>query len=102
MAKKKRNGSRPKPKIPLLATGGAAVFGYQVYKDLQGSAGGSVGKALWENFGVNVGYAGTTTSPIMLGQALKGMAPLIAGLAGSLIAAKTGVNKYVKLPWIKL
>jgi len=100
--KKMANG-KPKKKLPLLATGGAAIFTYNCYKDFNQGSPSDIGKLLWENFGVNHnGYAGSTVGPIKLTQMLKGLAPVIVGIGGSMAAAKLGANRYFSsIPFFK-
>ena len=89
-------------KIPVFATGGAVLFGYNVAKDYNKGSDSDIGRMMWENFGVNYkGYAGSGVGPFKLSQFIAGTAPVWVGAAASMFASKSGLNRYVNLPYVK-
>jgi len=92
MAQKKKGKSRRRQKIPILATAGMIIGMknlWDAYKE------GGTGRAMISltgydpNYGFNWRWA---TSSI----------PMFLGAGGSMVAAKSGVNRYIKVPVFKL
>jgi hypothetical protein len=88
-----RKRGRSKHKIPILATAGAAVFALNAYggykrDGAQGVAWNTVGTDHSGRFDVN--------------QFIVNVTPPVIGALGSMLAAKFGINRYIKIPMVKL
>ena len=89
---KKRGGSRSK-KIPVLATTGAAVFALKGVKAYQETGYNGL---MWNTLGVDV------AGKFHAAKFLENMAPPAIGAAGSMLAAKMKVNRYISgIPFLK-
>jgi hypothetical protein len=100
MAKKKRNGGKRSKKLPILAVGGTALTGYQLYQNWAATKGSSnrADSFVWRTTGYSLA-AGTGFS---WGKTLQTFGPAVMGIAGSLIAAKANVNRYISfIPFVK-
>lgn len=93
MARKhKKSGHRSK-KIPVLASAGIAAYGLQAYRGYK--AGGLTEAAAW--------MIGTDASGKFHAEwLLRDLSPVVVGAVGSMVAAKSGINRYVKVPMFKL
>ena len=97
MVKKKRV-SHGKKKVPVLATGGTVlsiadlVFGKAVGYE----------KSAWEYIKLN----NYQNAGVILGKQAKEWktwAPLVGGIAGSMLASRSGANRYLSaIPFVKL
>jgi len=93
MAKKKRSGRRNQ-KIPIAASLGAAAFAWNAYSGYK--AQGVPGMVL-NTIGVDA--KGNFNSSYLK----KGMVPLGIGVGISMLASKTGANRYIsKIPFVKI
>jgi uncharacterized membrane protein YjjP (DUF1212 family) len=97
MARRKKQGRR-KRKISLFAVGGAAAAIAYIWGAVK--AGGSMQDKANRIFATLTGIDlfGKTFS---IWNAQAGMA-LFGGAAASMIAAKTGLNRHLNIPWFKL
>lgn len=92
MAKKRKGGKR-KRKISIFAAAGAAIgikFLWGAYKS------GGVNKAFMALTGYDL--VGRTFD---IKRASAGIA-FFGGAVASMVAAKTGINRYLNIPWFKL
>lgn len=87
-----------KRKLPLLATAGALVFAANAYT---GYTKGNAAGAGWPGFRwATIGVA--NDGKFYMDQFIKNILPPAVGAAGSMIAAKTGVNRYIQsVPFVK-
>ena len=89
---KKRKGGRRRQKIPIAATVGMLIGLKNLW---EGYKAGGTGRALIcltgydENYGFNWKWATATI-------------PMVAGAGISMIAAKSGINRYIKVPFVKI
>jgi hypothetical protein len=91
--RKKSHGHKSR-KIPLLATVGVAAYGANIYN---GYKAGQLPGATFAALGVNA------SGQFSMAQFGKSIAPVAVGVIGSMIASKTGVNRYLaKVPLFKL
>lgn len=91
MASKKKTGGRRRRKIPIIATAGL-VMGLlnfmDKYKESRHAAMVSL-TGYDPNYGFNWKWATSTI-------------PIVIGAAGSMVAAKSGINRYMNIPMFKL
>jgi len=93
MAKKKRSGRR-NTKIPVAASLGAAAFAWNAYSGYKTQ--GVPGMVLNT---IGVDSKGNFNSSYLK----KSMIPLAVGVGVSMLASKTGANKYIsKIPFLKI
>ena len=88
----RKKGSRRKQKIPILATAGMIVGLKNLYDGYKEGGTHRVMVSLTgydPNYGFNWKWATATI-------------PMVLGAGGSMLAAKTGINRYVKVPYFKL
>ena len=91
MTKRRKKGGRRKQKIPLAATAGMIIG----IKNLYDAYRVSPANAMMALTGLNVNMKfdwRTATATI----------PMVAGAGVSMVAAKSGLNRYIKIPYIKL
>lgn len=87
-----------KKKIPVLATGGMVLTGMSLYKkwtDTKGAADRG-GQMIYYMTGMDV----KTGTGFKLSTTIGTFAPLLLGVAGTVIASKIGVNRKVSIPYI--
>lgn len=99
MFKKKKHGVRHKQKLPLLATGGAAVYAYNIYSQQKTHAPGP-------DKTINIVYNATgfniATGKMDWTKAFQVFAPPVIGAAGSMLMSRMGMNRYLsKVPFVK-
>ena len=94
MAKKSKGGRRRR-KISIFAAAGIVTGLWQLYKSVVGQS-NPAAHAMIALTGYNP-LAGTFNWKL----ATAGI-PMIAGAGASMIIAKTGLNRYVNIPWFKL
>ena len=92
MARRRKKGGRRKQKIPIAATAGM-IFGlknlYDSYKE------GGSGRAMIAltgydpNYGFNWKWATSTI-------------PMVTGAAVSMAASKFGLNRHIRIPYVKI
>ena len=92
MAKKRKRSSKSR-KIPVLATAGMAAFGLQAYNGYK--AGGVKEMMVWT---IGTDSNGKFHPEWLVRNAM----PIVAGAAGSMIATKAKINRYVRVPFVKL
>lgn len=86
-------------KLPLLAMAGAVTYGLNAYNGYMGTAGGGAGAngLKWNTLGID------NTGKFNKSKFFMNCLPLIVGIGGSLVAAKTGMNRYIAaIPFVKL
>jgi len=86
-------------KLPLFATAGAAVYGMNAYHAY--TVGNNAGKGMaglrWATLGI------ANDGKFYWSQFVMNSLPLIVGVGGSMVAAKTGMNRYVQsIPFVKM
>lgn len=98
MARRKKRGGKRSKKIPLAATAGVAAALIPIASQAMGGDFVGAANALAERF---TGYspASGTFNPAAL-QA--GLMPILLGIGVSMLAAKAGINRYMRIPFIKL
>ena len=92
MARRRKKGGRRRQKIPIAATAGMVIGLIQLKKAW--SAGGSHGAMVAltgydPNYGFNYKWA-------------TAIIPMVGGAAVSMVAAKSGINRYIKVPFVKI
>lgn len=100
MAKKKRNGGRRSRKIPIFAMAGAAITGYNIVKvaTTPHTDGRAVDHIVYDLTGWN---AWTNKWDNKM-NAVRTVLPAALGTAGSMLASKSGLNRYISaVPWFK-
>jgi len=99
MATKKKTRKHSKAKIPVLATAGAAAYGFRVYQGYAGkldSQGGYKGLQ-WGALGIN------NAGKFQMSEFIEAVTPLAVGVGGSMLASKFKVNRYLSgIPLFKL
>jgi len=86
-------------KLPVFATAGAAIYGLNAYAGYKGvgGAGSGVNGLKWNTLGID--NAGVFHWDKFLANSL----PLIVGVGGSMVAARTGMNRYISaIPFVKM
>ena len=92
MAKKRKSASRSR-KIPVMGTIGAVATGLTIYEGYK-----NAGTDGLRYTATGIGEDGK----FHMDRALSTYAPVIAGSVGSAIAAKMKLNRFIKLPFVKL
>lgn len=92
MVRRRKKGGRRKQKIPIAATAGM-IFGLLELKKAYTSGGSHAAMVALTgydpNFGWNYKWARATI-------------PMVLGAGVSMVAAKSGINRYVKVPFVKI
>ena len=96
--RKRRGGRRRKSKIPIAATAGFAAAFLPV---IQTAMSGNLTAAASQLSSRFTGYDAVTGSfnPAAL---MAGLAPIVIGTLVSMAASKAGLNRYAKVPMVKI
>ena len=93
MAKRRKKGGRRRQKIPIFATAGMIAGLLETYKAYKtGGTSHMVLRLTGYHMDQNLWNWKWATAGI----------PMIIGPAASMVASKAGLNRYVKVPYIKL
>ena len=90
MAKRKKGGRR-KQKISIAAAAGMVVGIKELWTAYQAGGGQRVMSALTGWNGTDFNWRRATAT-----------IPMIGGAAVSMVAAKVGLNRYIRIPWFKI
>ena len=92
MARRRKKGGRRRQKIPIIATAGMILGLKNLYDSYNA---GGIDRAMISLTGYDANYGWNwkwATSTI----------PMVIGAAGSMVAAKSGINRHLRIPYIKL
>lgn len=93
MARKHKRSGHKSRKIPVLATAGVGAYALQAYRGYK--SGGLTEAAAW--------LIGTdSTGKFHAEWLIRDVTPVIVGAAGSMIASKSHINRYLHVPGVKL
>ena len=96
--RRKKRGGRRKSKIPLAATAGVAAALLPI---AQTAMSGNLTAAASQLSSGFTGYD-PATGAFNAAALQRGLMPIILGVAVSMLAAKAGLNRYLRIPMVKI